>query len=446
MQRLKSLEKNTLLHIGAVAWPMALNAILMESVTIVDLLLVASLGDIAVAAFGIGGALVAFVISIQFAISNASQLVISRAVGANDVNRVGLEVTSGWAFSIVFSMIVLIGLFFGTDTIINLITHNQEVAVQAIAYVEISLLVIFFSSLSSIIVAYFNAYKKTRIPLYGFMLEIPLNIACSAALIYGLWGAPELGLAGAAWGSVIASAVRMIYLSYQFNRERINGYVTGFTLVSRASITAHFHEVFPMVANFLVLFSGLLVFQALFAQLPVSSYAAITLILPWIKVGSLFVNSWTHSGTILVSQKLGKKDYGSLPKLIMQTEFVCAVMVIFMVIGFYLFSLAIPHMYSNLSPETIVALSIIAPVYIIIPIFRVNNMFCGNTIRAMGEGYVIVRINIITQWVVAIPVCALLVYLDAPLVMIFGVLLIDEILKFYPFRKTMNNKLASYPS
>ena len=444
MQILDNLDSKTLRHIASVAWPMALNAILMESITIVDLLLVASLGEIPIAAFGIGGALIAFVISIQFSISNGTQLVLSRAVGAGDRNVLGREIACGWILSIGFTLMTLIVLLLGADPLIHLITHDQNVALQAIDYVKISLLVIFLSSLSKVVVSYFNACNKTRIPLYGFILEIPINIVCSAALIHGLWGAPALGLAGAAWGSVVAIAIRLTYLAYQFNKERISGYVAGFRRVNTASVVAHFHEVMPIVANFIVLFTGLLMFQALFAQLPVSSYAAITLILPWIKIGSLFVNSWTQSTTILVSQKLGKKDFGSIPDLVMQTRFVATIMCILMVMGFYVFSLLLPRIYNNLSPETILALAIIAPAYILIPVFRVNNMFCGNMIRAMGESYLIVRINIVTQWFIALPTCVLLIYLDAPLVLVFGVILLDEMLKFYPFRKTLKRKLASY--
>jgi len=444
MQILKNLDKKTLWGIAAVAWPMGVNAVLMQSITIVDLLLVAALGDIPVAAFGIGGALIAFLVSIQMAIGNGTQLVLSRAVGAGDVNKVGLEATSGWIISVGFGVFTTVALLFGADALIHLITHDDNVAKLATEYVTICLIVVLFSSLTKVIVSYFNSSKKTRIPLYGFMIEIPFNIVCSAALIYGLWGAPELGLAGAAWGSAAAIIVRFVYLAIQLNKERINGHIAGFMRVSRMSVVAHFHEVLPIVANFAVMFSGLLVFQALFAQLPVSSYAAITLILPWVKVGSMFVNSWTHSSTILVSQKLGKEDYKSIPNLVRQTKFVTWVMCGIMVLGFFIFSRFIPQLYSNLSAETITALAIIAPSYILIPIFRVSNMFCGNMIRAMGESYLIVRINLITQWAIAIPTCALLIYFNAPLLLVFSVILLDEALKFYPFKRTLFKKIESY--
>ncbi len=95
----------------------------MESITIVDLLLVAPLGDFSVAAFGIGGALIAFLISIQFAIGNGTQLVLSRAVGGGDIQNIGMQVASGWALSIGFSLITVTGLFFGVEPLINFITQ-----------------------------------------------------------------------------------------------------------------------------------------------------------------------------------------------------------------------------------------------------------------------------------------------------------------------------------
>ena len=407
MQLFKDLSKKNLFEITSIAWPMALNAVLLQSVTIIDLLLVASLGDVSVAAYGIAGAIIAFVIGIQFAIANGTQLVLSRAVGAGDIDNIGLEVSSGWVINISFSVVALLFLVFGVDALVELITHDDGVAVQAISYINASLYLLFFSSISQVIVVYFNAYKKTRIPLYGFLLEIPLNVVCSAALIYGLWGAPEMGLEGAAWGSVFAIFVRFIYLAYRLNQEKIQGFVAGLSVVNKNAIKEHLSEVIPIVANFAVLITGQMLFQVLFAQLPVSSYAAITLILPWIKIGSMFVNSWAQSSTIFVSQFIGKGDFKPIVEFVLQSKLIATMMSILMVIGFYLFSLLIPYIYTNLSSETITALAILTPVYIFIPIFRTNNMFCGNMIRAMGESYLIVRINIITLWLISLPTCAL---------------------------------------
>jgi len=335
-------------------------------------------------------------------------------------------------------------LFFGAAPLIRAIIDDETVAVQAISYVEISLLLLLFSSISQVIVVYFNSCKKTRIPLYGFLLEIPFNVFCSAILIYGLWGAPEMGLAGAAWGSVAAIVIRLVYLAYRFKQEIDQGFVAGFGLITIASVKTHLSEVTPIVANFMVLLTGQMLFQVLFEQLSVSSFAAITLIMPWIKIGGLFVNSWARSSTIIVSQYIGQENIKSIPSFVLQSKLVATLMSLLMVLCYYSFSISLPLIYTNLSAETMTALAVIAPAYVLIPICRTNNMFCGNMIRAMGESYIIVRINLVTMWVISLPLCALLIYLEAPLLMVFGVILFDEILKYYKFRKTLMNKLDTY--
>jgi Na+-driven multidrug efflux pump len=158
----------------------------------------------------------------------------------------------------------------------------------------------------------------------------------------------------------------------------------------------------------------------------------------------MFVNSWAQSSTIFVSQFIGKGDLKAIPAFVLQSRLIATIMSFVMVIGFYIFSQFIPFIYTNLSPETINALAIMVPAYIFIPLFRTNNMFCGNMIRAMGESYLIVRINIVTMWVISLPLCAFLIYIDAPLVIVFGVIFFDEVLKSYPFRRTLFKKLDSY--
>ena len=438
------LSRKTLVQNASLAWPMTCNALLMQSVTIIDLLLIASLGEQPIAAFGIAGAIVAFILGIQAAIANGTQLVLSRAVGAGDRKKVGLEMASGWVTNLGFSSMALVSLFLLAEVIVTRITDNAVVASEAIDYIYISLLLLVFSSASSVVVCYFNANKKTRIPLYGFMIEIPFNVVCSAVLIHGLWGAPEMGLEGAALGSVAAIGIRFFYLAYRFFQEKKQGNVMGFSVLSRESIIAHIQEVVPIVANFIVLLTGLLLFQILFAQLPVPAYAAITLVLPWIKFGSMFANTWAQASTIMVSQYLGRKEFASIPPFVYQSLMVTRIIAVFIALGFFLLSVSFPYFYPNLSSETLTALSIIAPIYIILPLVRTNNMFCGNMIRAMGDSYMIVRINIITQWLIALPLCALMIYLSAPLYIVFGIILFDELLKCYSFRKTLQKRLDSY--
>ena len=84
MKRFFLIHSNTYIRKNiALAWPLAVNALLVQSMLMIDTLLVAPLGDLPVAAMGIATVIVAFVLGIQIAIGNGIQLLVGRAFGAN---------------------------------------------------------------------------------------------------------------------------------------------------------------------------------------------------------------------------------------------------------------------------------------------------------------------------------------------------------------------------
>lgn len=68
----------------SLAWPLALNALLMQSMLIIDILLVSPLGEVSLAAMGIATTIIAFFLGLQIALGNGTQLIMGRMFGAKD--------------------------------------------------------------------------------------------------------------------------------------------------------------------------------------------------------------------------------------------------------------------------------------------------------------------------------------------------------------------------
>ncbi|MCZ8487137.1 hypothetical protein O9992_00930 [Vibrio lentus] len=105
-------------------------------------------------------------------------------------------------------------------------------------------------------------------------------------------------------------------------------------------------------------------------------------------------------------------------------------------------SLVIGDVYPDLDPSTYQALAVIAPLYIFLPIVRGYNTVHGHVLRALGKTTDVFKINFTGQWVVSIPLCALIIFgLDGS---IFGYLAIqpfEEIVKAFPFRHLARKSL-----
>ena len=438
------ISKENLSQNVSLAWPLVLNAILMQSMVLVDLLLVSPLGEVPIAALGIASSLIALIVGIQNSIGNGTQMIIARATGAGEIAKISTDLIAGLIVNMGFSVSAFVILFLTNQSLLELVSDSVAVTQDAAEYLSIAMFTVVVSSVTQVMIVYFNASRKTRIPMYGFMIEIPCNAVISWVLIHGLFGIPALGLKGAAIGSFLAVCIRLCYLFVRIRNENNLNFKFGIEKLTRKSLTGHFSEVAPIAANFVTLSGGMTLYQMLFAQLSVYDYAAITLVFPWMRIGAQIITSWAHASAITVSQYLGQENYVEIPEFVRQVTNLAQIVAVILAFGFFLFSFFIPRMYPNMAPETLHALTLIAPVYIAMPLVRTYNTLCGNTLRAMGVAFKVLRVHVVTQWAVALPLCALTIFLGLPIYIVFGVTILEECLKVLAFRTLQKEQLKTY--
>lgn len=87
---------------------------------------------------------------------------------------------------------------------------------------------------SSALSAYFIGLGQTRVVLWVNVTAAAVNIALDYLLIFGHWGAPELGVPGAALASVCAQSVALVILAVAFWRAARPYYPEGAWRLDRA--------------------------------------------------------------------------------------------------------------------------------------------------------------------------------------------------------------------
>ncbi|MBP7937272.1 MAG: MATE family efflux transporter [Phycisphaerae bacterium] len=93
-----------------------------------------------------------------------------------------------------------------------LIGHEQAVQEMETVYTQIRLLGLGVAGACFALGHFFNGIHQPRHNAYSIVGTVVLNGVLTIALVYGKWGLPALGVAGAAWATVIANAVRLIWL------------------------------------------------------------------------------------------------------------------------------------------------------------------------------------------------------------------------------------------
>jgi MATE family multidrug resistance protein len=117
----------------------------------------------------------------------------------------------GLWLSILYFALVMPVLWFSGPILRNL-GQTPEVAAMAETYLRIAGWGLLPALGVMVLKNYLAGLEHTRIVLWITVAAAVANAIANYALIFGNWGAPELGIAGAAWASVVSNTVALIFV------------------------------------------------------------------------------------------------------------------------------------------------------------------------------------------------------------------------------------------
>lgn len=425
----------------SLAWPMALNALLMQSMLIIDTLLVSPLGEVPLAALGIATTVIAFFLGLQVAIGNGTQLIVGRIAGAQDRDGLQQALRYGGLISLLAAVVFVLVISLFGDNLIGLLTSDQLMRLQAGTYLGITKYLLLANAVSQTFTVFLNGQGDTKTPFKVYLLEVPFNTLLSYLLIFGMTSLSfdGLGVAGAAIGSLAAVLLRVVVLLGAVCRRPV---MAGFRLMRRldaGEISAHLREISPIALNFVVLSLGITIYQLLFSQLDLYSYVAVTLIFPWLRIATQIIVAWAQANSISITQAIGRGDSAHVRLIVHSCIRVGLVMAGVVSLALLLFSQMVSAIYPNVEQQTLLAMASIAPLYILLPLVRTYNTIAGNSLRAMGRSFQVLQVHFSVQWLIVLPLCALFVlYFELSLFWAFALLPAEEMIKAIPFYRMLS--------
>lgn len=413
-----------------------MNAVLQQATLLIDTIIIGGLGESALAATGIATAVAGLILGILFALSNGTQIIVAQAFGANS----GVALKSGfWSGLLVAAVVATLGILFifiFHDMIIARLTDNTEVAAMASSYLLIFTLAIAGIAICQNISVFLYATDTPKIPFYSKLLELPFNAVVSYALVFGVWGFPALGVAGAAIGSALAVFLRLLFLTGYLLRHKFAYLLSAGWLENsvKASVTQHLRNALPIAGTFISMNFALTICMMAYSQLAIHEFAAFTILLIWVRTSAMLASSWCQATGIMVGRLLGEKRVELVDQLVKNSWRVVLVLSVIIALIYCSTPILFRYVYPTLEPQTLEVVRSILPLLIVLPLVRTSNTLCGNVLRAGGQAGYAFKVHVTVQWLFLVPATLFLVLvLDASVFWVFSILLFEEILKAVPF-------------
>ncbi|MFZ1754888.1 MAG: MATE family efflux transporter [Caldilineaceae bacterium] len=208
------------------AWPVIGENFLETMLGIVDTLLVARLGAVAIAGVGSSLQVMFFVIAALSALSVGSSVLVAQAVGAHKFERASDLARQSIVWSVCFSVpLALLG-FFLADPILSVFGLEPDVAAVAGEYLKVTMGTVVVLVVLFIGGGVLRGAGDSRTPMQVTALANVVNIFLTYGLIFGTWGLPALGSVGSAWATFLSRLLAVVILLWAMSRGR-NGVTIG---------------------------------------------------------------------------------------------------------------------------------------------------------------------------------------------------------------------------
>lgn len=178
------------------------------------------LGEQALAATSNANILMFLLISAIFGIAMAAVILIGQNLGAKRVDEAKKVVGTSAVFFFLLSLIVgMVGVLLSPQILSWMNTPADSIDL-AITYTRIIFASIPFTFGYNLIMAVLRGSGDAKTPFYFLLLSALLDIALNPLLIRGMWGLPELGIAGSAVATFIAQGFSLVLLLVYLYRKQ----------------------------------------------------------------------------------------------------------------------------------------------------------------------------------------------------------------------------------
>lgn len=393
-------------QISSLTVPIFIEMMLVTLMGATDTFMLSQYSDDAVAAVGVANQLITFAFLVFQIINNGTSVLCSQYLGAGRRDRMELVTAMALLLNLISGIVISLILWLGAPLLLSWMGLSNELMQYGVPYMQLVGAFAFLQAMHMTISASLRAGNKVIYPMLVILLVNVVNVLGNYVFIFGHWGMPAMGVAGAALSTDISRAVAMITLFGILFRKHIP--LRRLFSAWRVSAAERWHEVrnllrigLPSAGENMSYDAQQVVVTYFINMLGNEALTARMYVVNAVMFVYIFCICIAQAAAIVIGHLVGENHYQASYKLgwyaLRSSVMVTTVLsVIFALGGRQVLSLL------TTNPEIIRLGAIVLFVDILTEVGKVSNIFFTGVLRSVGDVYFPFYVGITIQWLVGV--------------------------------------------
>lgn len=434
VQRIKSIsqDKDFIRKTIMLAGPVAIQGFLNSLLNMIDSLMIGSLGETTIAAVGLANK-VFFVFSLlSFGICSGASILSAQYWGQNDIKKIKKVLGFSIVISLIGALFIAIPSIVIPEFVMRIFTPNKDTIQIGAAYLFVVAFSYPINAISQCYITILRTMNQVKAPVIISFLSLFINAGINYALIFGKFGAPELGVVGAAMGTLIARIFELvaILMILILQKNIIIGKIKEYFLMEKEFIFIFLKTASPVILNEFMWGLGVTMYSLVYGRMGDNAVAAITITQTFEQLFMVLFQGISAAAAVMLGNELGANHLKKAEEYAKNLMFIQVALTIFVGVMLYSLRWNIISMY-NITPEVGKAVSLCFIVFILyMPSKMFNYVNIVGVLRSGGDTLSCLILDTTGVWCIGIPMAYLGgIVLGMPIYIVYGMVLSEEIYK-----------------
>lgn len=294
------------------------------------------------------------------------QIMVARRLGEGNIGRIGKIFEHGLYFSLLLGVLLLGLLNLFTKTLFAHIIESPNIYASALRFMDFRQWGIIFVSVNFLFRALYVGLSNTKIISITTLLMAGVNIFFDYALIFGHFGFPEMGVAGAGLSSVLAEITAFVtFFAYTFIKLPYKNYnLFTFEKFDGGLLKSVLRISLPTMFQRLVSFGSWFLFFAMIEHLGEEEMAISGIVRSVYMLCTLSVFAFGTTANTVTSRLIGAGKTDEIPQTLRRILKMSLLILLPILVFFVLFPQQIASIYTDDAALALKSVPVLYTIYV----------------------------------------------------------------------------------